>query len=102
MKVDFLSEAAEEFLAAISRYNDERKGLGDEFAAEVRRAVERIEQFPNAWVALSRRTRRCLVNRFPYGVLYQVRGEALLIVAVMHLHRDPKSWRRRLPSGERG
>jgi len=78
VKVDFLNEAEDEFLAAISRYNIEREGLGHEFAAEVRRTLERIEQYPEAWVALSRRTRRCLVNRFPYGVLYQVRGDTLL------------------------
>jgi len=101
VKVDFLNEAEEEFLAAISRYNGEREGLGDDFAAEVRRALERIREYPKAWVALSRRTRRCLVNTFPYGVLYQVRGDTLLIVAVMHLHRDPQSWRRRLAPGER-
>ena len=101
MKVDFLDEAEEEFLAAISRYNADRTGLGDEFADEVRRTLERIVQYPEAWVALSRRTRCCLVNRFPYGVLYQMRGDTLLIVAVMHLSRDPRSWRRRLPPSER-
>ncbi len=101
MNVDFLDEAEEEFLAAISRYNGDRAGLGDEFADEVRRTLERIVRYPEAWVALSRRTRRCLTNRFPYGVLYQMRGDTLLIVAVMHLSRDPRSWRRRLPPGER-
>jgi len=101
VNVDFLDEAEEEFLAAIGRYNGEREGLGDEFAGEVRRAIERIIEYPQAWVALSRRTRRCLMNRFPYGVLYQLRGDTLLIVAVMHLSRAPQSWRKRLPPGER-
>lgn len=101
MKVDFLNAAEDEFLAAISQYNGQREELGNEFAAEVRQALGRIAQYPQAWVALSRRTRRCLVNRFPYGVLYQVRGDTLLIIAVMDLHRDPESWRTRLPAGER-
>lgn len=101
MNLDFLDEAEEEFVAAISQYNTQRDGLGDDFAVEVRHALDRIAQYPKAWVALSRRTRRCLVDRFPYGVLYQIRGDDLLVVAVMDLRRDPRSWRRRLPPGRR-
>lgn len=32
---------------------------------------------------------------------YQVRDEMILIAAVMHLHRDPQSWKDRLPPAER-
>ena len=28
---------------------------------------------------------------------YQVRGDILLVVAVMHLHREPRTWKDRLP-----
>ena len=34
-------------------------------------------------------TRRCLLHRFPYGVIYRTRSESIQIVAVMHLHRKP-------------
>ena len=72
-----------------------------EFAAEVKRTIERIVQFPEAWAPLSKRTRRCRTNRFPYGVVYQVREEFILIVAVMHLRRHPDSWQSRLSRTER-
>ena len=32
--------------------------------------VEQILQFPNAWAPLSKRSRRCRTNRFPYGLIY--------------------------------
>jgi len=44
---------------------------------------------------LSKHTRRCLVHRFPYGVIYQVTGEVILIIAVMQLNRKPGYWRGR-------
>ena len=101
MKVGFLDPAESEFIRAIGYYNGEGEGLGYEFAAEVNRTIGRIMEYPNAWAQLSKRTRRCRTNRFPYGVIYQVRSDMLLIVAVMHLHRDPESWGDQLPPGER-
>lgn len=96
MKVDFLQAADDEFAEAIAYYNLQSEGLGLEFAAEVKRAVGRILQYPAAWTALSKRTRRCRLNRFPYALLYQMRHNVILIVAVQNLHKHPDSWRSRL------
>jgi plasmid stabilization system protein ParE len=99
MKVEFLEPARAEFLEAVEYYNQQREGLGLEFAEEVRATIERIIQFPEAWLPISKRTRRCRTNRFPFGIIYQMRDEILLIIAVMHLHREPRSWRTRIPKG---
>jgi hypothetical protein len=101
MEVGFLDPAEAELIEAIGYYNGESEGLGYEFGAEVNRTLHRIMEYPKAWAPLSKRTRRCRTNRFPYGVIYQVRGDMILIVAIMHLHRDPESWKDRLPPGER-
>lgn len=100
MNVDFLELAEKEFNDAIVYYNLQSEGLGFEFAAEAKRTIGRIIQYPNAWTQLSNRTRRCRTNRFPYGIIYQVRANTLLIVSVMHLHRDPKTWISRLKPEE--
>ena len=92
MNVRILSVAEQEFSVAVSYYNNESPGFGFEFAAEVQATVERIKNNPEAWTLLSRRTRRCLTNRFPFGIIYQKRDDEILIVSVMHLHRHPESW----------
>ena len=92
MTVRILSVAEQEFSDAVSHYNNESPGLGFEFAIEVNATIERIKNNPNAWTLLSRRTRRCLTNRFPFGIIYEGREEEILIVSVMHLHRHPESW----------
>ena len=39
---------------------------------------------------------RCLVHRFPYGILYCIEPDVVHILAVMNLHRDPDYWKHRL------
>ncbi len=100
MEIKFLPPAEIELTEAVSYYNMQSEGLGFEFAAEIKRTIERIIQYPEAWTKLSKRSRRCRTNRFPYGVIYQVREETLFIVAVMHLSREPQTWESRLKSNE--
>ena len=95
MKAVFHPEAQEEFLAAIDYYEGCSPGLGIDFAAEVRSTIESIINFPNAWPALEGDLRRSLIRRFPYGVVYTGEGDTILILAVMHLHRDPGYWKHR-------
>ena len=101
MEVRFLAPAHAELEEAVAYYETQKAGLGSQFTEEVKRAIQRILEYPEAWAPVSRRTRRCRTNRFPYGVTYQVRGDFVLIVAIMHLHREPRSWRARLPVGMR-
>jgi hypothetical protein len=96
MNVSFLGPAEAELMEAVAYYNQQSEGLGYEFAAEVKRTLSRIMQFPDAWPKLSERTYRCRTNRFPHGIIYQIHGDMILVVAVMHLHRHPEMWRSRL------
>jgi toxin ParE1/3/4 len=39
--------------------------------------------------------RRCLTRVFPYGILYTIERELILILAVAHLAREPDYWKPR-------
>ena len=91
MRVRFLSQARAEWLDAVSYYNEQRAGLGYEFALQVDRTIERVVQFPEAWQQISGRTRRALIDRFPYGVLYTIDDDVIVVTAVMNLRRGPSS-----------
>ncbi len=96
MKYSFHPSARAELNDSIDYYEDYRPGLGLEFAEEVYSTIQRIIRFPEAWPRLSPNSRRCLTNRFPYGVIYQVLEDEILIVAVMQLNREPGYWKDRL------
>ena len=80
MIVEFLEPAENELKEAISYYNEQNEGLGFEFALEVQKTIERISQYPDAWTELSKRTRRCRCNRFPYGIIYYLKDDLLVKV----------------------
>jgi toxin ParE1/3/4 len=97
MKFAFHPEAETELRQAIEYYEERDQTLGQQFAIEVYAAVERAAAHPGMWPLVATGVRRCLVRRFPYGVLYH-QDEAtdeVLILAVMHLHREPNYWMHR-------
>jgi len=96
MKVLFHPKAREELLESAKYYEKCQKGLGKEFIREIHLAIERIKAYPAAWSKFSKNTRRCLVNRFPYGIIYQYSESRIYILAVMHLNRRPEYWTERI------
>jgi hypothetical protein len=95
MKFFFHELAQTEFDRAVEYYEGCRRGLGMEFAQEVQASIVRIIKYPDAWSPLSRNTRRCLVNRFPFGVIYRIKSDYLHIIAVADLRRRPEYWHNR-------
>lgn len=94
MKVRFLKVAQNELDDAIEYYELEQAGLGERLRGETVRSINRIAAFPNAFQSVSKRLRRCLASKFPYGIIYRYDADAetLLVVAFSHLHRKPNYW----------
>lgn len=96
MRFSFHPAARLELNQAVDYYEGCQAGLGRRFAEEVFATIARILKYPEAWPLLSRRARRCLTTRFPYGVIYVVRDADVRILAVAHSHRRPGYWRSRV------
>ena len=95
MTFSFHPDAEIEFNHAIDYYEECQTNLGLEFVDEVYKAIQRILMFPNAWQSLGDKNRRCLINRFPFGVVYYQREQEIIILAVMQLNRKPDYWKNR-------
>lgn len=96
MIYDFHPEARVEYREAAIFYDTRRSGLGAAFTLEVEAAIDRVLEAPERWRVIEQDVRRCLTHTFPYGILYTIEAESILIVAVMHLRRRPGYWRGRL------
>ena len=69
--------------------------MGCDFSLEIASTIARIIDFPKAWLVIEGESRRALVKRFPYGILYAEDQDNIYVVAVMYLHRDPEYWKHR-------
>jgi len=96
MNFRLLPDAQAELDDAYQWYEVQTAGLGKRFLGEVVHAFGLIQQFPNAWHPLSQNTRRCRLKRFPYGVIYAQIDDAIVVLAIAHLHREPNYWSARL------
>jgi plasmid stabilization system protein ParE len=100
MKIKFLDYAVKELDDTFEWYEAQQKNLGTQFLREFDTATKRICAYPTAYAVLSGNIRRSLIKRFPYGVLYAIEDQTIIIVAIAHLHRQPNYWldRLKLPS----
>lgn len=81
--------------AAFEWYENERSGLGLEFLDELRATYNRILDSPFKYQELRGNIRRALLRRFPYVVYFAIEGDLIVVVAVLHVSRDPAEWQRR-------
>jgi plasmid stabilization system protein ParE len=91
----FRLEARNELDDAYSWYESQQLGLGDNFLEQVEKTLTRICQVPESYPAVYRDVRRSIVRRFPYTIYYRVISSRMIITAVFHGNRDPKSWQAR-------
>lgn len=96
MKITFHPDAWEEMLESARYYEIRDEGLGWEFLEAVQDATSRIRDFPYAGPVEKADIRKGFVSGFPFTVLYQIREDWIFIAAVMHQHRRPGYWKKRL------
>ncbi|MEN8260611.1 MAG: hypothetical protein ABFS02_08505 [Pseudomonadota bacterium] len=100
-RVRILEKAAEEAIEAAAWYEEERPGLGIEFAHAVNSAIDLLEEeivplsnMPGA--AGARGAKRLILKRFPYDIVVREFSDEIFVVAVAHQSRRPGYWRNRL------
>jgi len=91
------SDASTELAEAVRWYESKRPGLGRDLLDEVAGAINRAARNPEAGSSMTadQKTRRLLVSRFPYQLVYRLRPAEVVVVAVAHLKRRPGHWRHR-------
>ena len=92
-----LSELAEaDYAEAIAWYEGIRAGLGADLTLCIEEALDRLREFPEAFPLVFRDARRAVVWRFPYGIVFRLRGECINVEAIFHARRDPTAWQGRI------
>lgn len=96
MKFEFHPEALEEYKGTAQYYEGCQSGLGQRFITAVEQAIQNIVEKPEQRKPIEKDVRRYLTRVFPYAILYSIEPDYILIIAVMHCHREPGYWKHRI------
>lgn len=94
-QVIFRSEARRDVLDAHRWYRKRSPELGRRFRDALDATISRVRHNPLGYQVLFRELRRALVRRFPYAVFFKTHEDAVVVVAVLHMRRDPALWQSR-------
>jgi toxin ParE1/3/4 len=92
------TEARMEMVAASKWYEGRVPDLGMDFLGEIEDAFAALLRQPHGYTPLmtaGREVRRYILSRFPYAVVYEVRANELVVLAIAHARRRSGYWRRR-------
>jgi plasmid stabilization system protein ParE len=91
----FHPEAREEFRDAIRWYHAQNPFVAAEFRLSVSSGIRLITQAPERWPKYLHGTRRFIMQRFPFSVVYVDDPGMATIIAVAHGKRRPGYWKDR-------
>ncbi len=80
---------------AIEFYNSKVHNLGNDFLLELEKKVKIIQDNPFIWPVIEEDVRRCLLQRFPFGIMYTNDSDQISIIAIANLKRKAGYWRER-------
>jgi plasmid stabilization system protein ParE len=89
-------QALAELKSALTWYLDRSETAAVKFVAELDRAIDLITESPKRWPAGEYSTRRFVLPRFPFAVIYREKETGLEVLAIAHGHRRPSYWKERL------
>jgi plasmid stabilization system protein ParE len=89
-------EAWLEFEAADDWYVARSLDASVGFLSDVYGALETISEAPHRWPKYLHGTRRLVLERFPFSVIYLDDSDFVTIIAVAHSKRKPGYWKYRV------
>ncbi|MCK5152951.1 MAG: type II toxin-antitoxin system RelE/ParE family toxin [Spirochaetales bacterium] len=92
MRIDFDPLALLELNDAVEYYNFQHQGLGDRFKKDVKYGLKKISDHPNAWQSQTSRSRRFVLSSFPYKIVYAIKEDQIIILAIANSLRKPEYW----------
>ena len=84
-------EAIADIQSAFEWYEQQKAGLGNEFLSELEVCYNKLIEHPQHYTFINEYYRRIKINRFPYMIVYELEGNEVIINAVHHTSRKPRT-----------
>lgn len=94
--LDIHPAALEEYKSALAWYLERNETAAAKFVEEIEYAVGLVIQSPQRWPDGQSSTRKFVLQRFPFAIIYREKETEIQILAIAHGHRRPGYWKDRL------
>ncbi len=73
-------------------YHNQNPSVAEKFELEIEKSFVALLESPERWPSILSGHRRIRLRRFPFMIVYYVRGNNVFVVAIAHMHRRPGYW----------
>ena len=91
--LEIRASALEDMLAAVLWYSEHAPGREETLLVEIDRALNVVLEAPGRWALFESGTRRFILRKFPYSIIYRVSDVSVTVIAFSHHKREPGYWR---------
>jgi len=84
-----------------SWYEEKRIGLGYDFLLQIDAGIRFIERDPEIYQIGYKGTRKHIIKRFPYKMIYLLEKHKIIILAIIHSKRNPNLIIRRIDDSDK-
>jgi toxin ParE1/3/4 len=95
-RVEYHQGAVADVKRSVAWYRNRSPRAALDFIEELHRATSTIREAPERWPIGKNNTRRFLLWRFPFSIIYSEQEASITIWAVAHGSRRPEYWAKRL------
>jgi len=98
LQLDIRPDVVTDIESAAVWYEDREPGLGADYVRVMRGAIASLAEGAYRYHIRNRRlrVRWFCTRRFPFRIIYRVDGELITVLAVLHMARHDREWRRRV------
>jgi plasmid stabilization system protein ParE len=93
--VDYLPGARRDYDESFDWYAERSPIAAERFSNAVDATLQRIAANPEWFAFIDARHQECLVQRFPFRIVFRDEPTRILVVAVAHAKRRPDYWKNR-------
>lgn len=101
-RIRFWPPADLELMEIVAWYEQQRPGLSLVFLRALDHALLQLASWPEQRALIGEHTRRCVMQRFPFVILYVADEQGLAVLGIVHASRNPKSWADRVQEASMG
>ncbi len=95
VRVEYVAEASRELDEAFDWYLEHSLAAAEAFLAEIDHGIRLIRRTPRLWPQFESRTRRYVLRKFPYSIIFREADDLIEVVGVAHQKRKPGYWSKR-------